>query len=82
MAVPHNDLGRKIGEALAFAQLSQDQQARRPGSAAPGRANLRPVAADHSGHIGKGLGRQRQCGTVEKHRGPWADDEDCGDRFI
>src|SRR5580704_8682380 len=49
---------------------------------APARADLRPVAADDPGHIGHGLGRQRQCGTVEKHQGPRADESDCGDRFI
>jgi len=49
---------------------------------APARADLRPVAADDPGHVGQGLGRQRQRGTVEKHRGPRADEGDCGDRFI
>jgi hypothetical protein len=48
---------------------------------APARPDRGPVAADDPGHIGQGLGRQRQCSTAEKHQGPWADEGDCGDRF-
>jgi hypothetical protein len=43
---------------------------------APARADLRAVTADHPGHIGQGLGRQRQRSTVEKHGSPCVDDED------
>jgi len=35
---------------------------------APARPDLAPVAADHPGHTGQGLGRQRQRGTVGQHR--------------
>ena len=43
---------------------------------APARPDLAPVAADDPGHLGQGLGRQRQRGTVEKHGSPCVDDED------
>jgi hypothetical protein len=48
---------------------------------APARAELRPVAADDPGHIGQGLGRQQQRGTVENQRSPRADEGDCGNRL-
>src|SRR5215472_9980819 len=47
----------------------------------PVRPDLRPVAADDPGHIGQGLGRQRQRGTVKKAPRPRADEGDCGDRY-
>jgi hypothetical protein len=79
----HREPGGQVRECLAFAQVNQDQQGLPAGvQLAPARADLRPVAANHPGHIGQGLGRQRQRSTVEKYRGPWARDEDRGDRAI
>src|SRR5215813_1480375 len=77
VAVPTANPAARSRERLAVAQVNQDQQGLPSGAEpAPARANLDAVAADDPGHIGQGLGRQRQRSTVEKHGSPCVDDED------
>jgi hypothetical protein len=63
--------GREAGERLAFPQVDQDKEGLLGGvQLPPARADRGTVAADDPGHEGEGPGRQRQRGTVERHRSP------------
>jgi endonuclease/exonuclease/phosphatase family metal-dependent hydrolase len=70
--MPLHDPGRQLGERLALAQVSQDQQGLLAGvQLPPARPDRRAVTADEAGHESQGPGRQRQRGTVKQHQSPW-----------
>ena len=60
--------GRDLRERLALAQVDEHEQGLLPGiQLPPQRADRGPVPADEPGHVGEGLARQRQRGTVKQH---------------
>ena len=64
--------GRQLGERLALAQVSQDEQGLLPGvQLPPPRPDGLQVAADDPRRVVEGLAGQRQPGTAEKHGSPW-----------
>ena len=67
----HREPGRQLGERLALAQVSKDEQGLLPRvQPAPARLDRLAVPADDPGRIVQGLAGQRQRGTIEQQWKP------------